>query len=109
MSSSSPQGVAGGGASATEEVVSVTADHVASDGEVVLADASGGGFTVTLPAPDDPEAFTVTVKKTDATGNTVTVAREDAQNIDGDASDRTITGEDTSRTFTGDGTNYFII
>lgn len=104
-----PQGQPGGGASTTESVRTVSGDTTAQDGEVILVDASGGAVTVTLPAPDDPEAFDITVKKIDTTTNTVTIARPGGQEIDGDASDRTITSEDTSRRFTADGSNYFIV
>lgn len=86
---------------------SVTSNHTASPQEIVLADASGGALTVTLPAPE--AAACVTVKKTDSSGNAVTVARPGSQTIDGDSSDRTITGEDVAREFTSDGSNYFII
>ena len=51
-----------------------TAAYTASPGQLVLADATSGGFTVTLPA--SPAAgSTIWVKKTDTTANTVLVQR----------------------------------
>ena len=85
----------------------MTANHTADPQQIVLADASGGALTVTLPAPE--AAAAVTVKKTDSTSNAVTVARPGSESIDGDAADRTITGEDVAREFTSDGSDYFII
>lgn len=88
-------------------VTTVTADHTASPQEIVLADASGGPITVTLPSPE--AAAVVTVKKVDTSSNGVTIARPGSQNIDGDAADRTITAEDVAREITSDGANYWII
>lgn len=41
---------------------------------VVLADATAGNLTYTLVAPSAAGRFSVTVKKTDASANTVTIA-----------------------------------
>jgi len=87
-------------------VRTVTADATAATQEIILADASGGDLTVTLPAPES--AAVVTVKKVSASGNTVTVATPGAETIDGD-SERTISGANVAREITSDGSNYFII
>lgn len=52
-------------------VVSKTADYIATDGDFVLVDASGGAVTITLPSP--AANARVAVKKTDNSGNNVTV------------------------------------
>lgn len=85
---------------------SVTADHTASAQEIVLADASGGNLTVTLPSPES--AASVIVKRTDSSANTVTVATPGSETIDGDSS-RTIDSQWVSREITSDGSNYFIV
>lgn len=87
-------------------VTSITADHTAETAEVVLADASGGAVTVTLPGP--AAADLVTVKKTDSSANGVTIATPNSETIDGDAS-RTLTSQYVAREITSDGTDYYII
>jgi hypothetical protein len=54
---------------------SKTANYAAAAGDTVLADASGGTFTVTLPAA--AVGARVAVKKTDASTNSVIVANPD--------------------------------
>jgi len=88
------------------DLVTVTANHTASDQQIVLADASGGALTVTLPAPGSADV--VTVKKIDASGNAVTLATPGSETIDGDSS-RTISGENVAREVVSDGANYYII
>lgn len=61
----------------------------ADDGKLVDCDASGGAFTVTLPAASGRSGFTVGVKKTDSSSNAVTVDGDGADTIDGSAT-RTI-------------------
>lgn len=41
--------------------------------DLILADATGGPFTVTLPPADRVKDLRVTIKKTDASANAVTV------------------------------------
>jgi len=90
----------------SHDVVPVSSDHAAGEGDVVLADASGGALTVTLPAPS--ETIMVNIKKTDGSANAVTIATPNSETIDGDAN-RTLTAENVSRTITSDGSNYYII
>ncbi len=56
-------------------VVTKTGDYtVTVNDHVVLADASGGNITITLPAlADIPDEKIYHVKKIDSSGNTVTV------------------------------------
>lgn len=88
------------------EVESITADHTAVHGTVILADASGGGLTVTLP--EGLSSRSVIVKKTDSSGNAVTVTTSGTEDIDG-GGDRTITGQYVSREFVSDGSDYYIV
>lgn len=73
----------------TAGVVTVTAAYTASSSDaVILADATAGAFTVTLPDATQP-GFTAgqryTVKKTDPGANPVTLAASAGQLIDGAA------------------------
>lgn len=83
-----------------------TGAYTANKNDIVLADASGGAFSVTLPAPDT--GIKVNVKKTDSSSNNVTISTPNAETIDG-MSSLSISSQYVSRTITSDGSNYFII
>lgn len=89
-----------------DSIVEKTGSYTANNLEVVLADVSGGGFSVTLPSPT--ESLHVVVKKTDSSGNSVTIASPGSENIDGQSS-ISISSQYASRTIVSNGTNYFII
>ncbi len=77
-----------------------TTTYTAAVGEFVPADASGGGFTITLPtAPAD--GAVVTVKKIDSSSNTVTVARggSDVFNTAGGATSMSLTKQDQAQRY----------
>jgi len=95
----------GGGDDPIRNVTSQSADYTASDGDVVLADASGGAITITLPSPS-ANAW-VEVKKTDSSTNAVTVDGG-GNNIDGAAS-FDITTQYESYTMVSDGSSWFIV
>lgn len=86
-------------------VTTQTADYTASDGDVVLADASGGAITITLPSPAS-NAW-VEVKKIDSSANAVTIDGG-GNNIDGNAS-FDITTQYEAYTFVSDGNEWFIV
>lgn len=88
------------------DLSTVTSNYTASPQEVVLADASDGELTVTLPTPES--AASVVVKKIDSSANAVTIATPGSETIDGDSS-RTVTAQYVSREITSDGTDYYII
>lgn len=96
----------GGGGGGYGSLTTVTSDYTASDGEIVLADASGGAVTVTLPSPS--EALLTTVKKIDSSTNTVTVATPSTETIDG-ASSESLSSQWEAIESTSDGVDYFII
>jgi hypothetical protein len=87
-------------------VVLKTAAYTAAAGEFVKADATGGAFTVTLPASPAVGA-SVTVKKADASANAVTVVGSGVTTIDGDTNAQ-IVSQHTSVTFIYDGTNWTV-
>lgn len=89
-----------------QNVTSVSSAYTASEQDVVLADASGSAFSVTLPSPSTD--VDVVVKKTDSSSNAVTVATPGSETIDGDSS-RTITGQYNALTIVSDETNYYIV
>jgi len=89
----------GGGTSRT--VTTVTTDHTAADGEIVLVDASGGAVTVTLPTASS--GLLVDIVAIDAT-NAITVASPNSETIGGASS--VALGTDDSVLITSDGTNY---
>jgi len=91
---------------ALHDVTAVSANATAETGEVVLADASGGAVTVTLPAPSN--GATVTVKRTNSAGNAVTVATPASETIDGQA-DVTLGNQFDAVTIVSDGSEYFEI
>ncbi len=85
---------------------SKTAAYTATASQLVLADATSGPFTITLPA--SPAANTVVaVKKTDTSGNIVTIVGSGAAKIDGDNT-ATIGTKGIAATFIYDGTNWRI-
>jgi len=93
----------GGGLTPT---ASKTANYTAASGQLVLCNANGGAFTVTLPA--SPSAgVTVGAKKTDVSGNAITVVGSGGTTIDGDAT-CVITSPEAAATFVFDGTNWQI-
>jgi hypothetical protein len=97
-----------GTADAHHPVASVTAQsaaYTASVGDFVLADASGGAFTVTLPAPSTDAI--VGCKKVDSSSNAVTVSQNGSETIDGATTQSLGTQYDVLEVIS-DGTDWFI-
>lgn len=85
-------------------VQSKTTDYTISDGDaIVFVDASAGAVAITLPAVSE---VMFTVKKTDNTGNLVTISGAD--NIDG-VGTAVIGTPLASLTIAGDGAEWWII
>ena len=85
-----------------------SADYIAttSDG-AILVNASGGAVIITLPtAVGSTRAYSV--KKTDASANTVTVATTGGQTIDGGAT-ATIAVQYVAVSVVSDGSNWFVV
>lgn len=74
----------------------------------VLVDASGGARTITLPAAVNNSARIYIIKKTDSSGNSVTVDANASETIDG-ATTYVLTVQYESITVQCDGSNWHII
>lgn len=85
-------------------VVEKTADYTASNYDMVLANASGGDFNVTLPAAATD--VHVDAKLVSATGN-VTLLTPGSETIDGH-DNMTISTQYASRTVVANSSEYFI-
>ena len=84
---------------------SITADYTATVGDMtILADATAGAITVTLPAASDTLGKRYFVKKTDASVNTVTV-QSSSGNIDG-AATKVLSAQYASAEMLSDGAAY---
>lgn len=77
-----------------------------ADDNLILADAAGGAFTVTLPLAGD--ASRITVKKVDASANNVTVDGSGSETIDG-AANKALTAQWQTLSLQSDGTAWFVI
>ena len=75
---------------------------------VVTCDASGGAFTVTLPASSGITGRVYHIKKTDSSGNAVTVDGNAAETIDG-AATAALSAQYESIQISCDGSNWHII
>lgn len=89
------------------DLTTVTSDYTASPQEIVLADASGGNVTVTLPAPE--AAALVSVKRIDdGSANTVILTTPGGQTIDGET-DPELSVQYEAHEITSDGTEYYTV
>jgi hypothetical protein len=90
-------------------VVAKTGAYTATSSDhTILCDASGGSFTVTLPAASGVTRIIYHIKKTDSSGNTVTVDGNASETIDGDTT-KIISTQYDSMMITCDGSNWHII
>lgn len=87
---------------------------VASDGPIteadrfLLADASAGPVTLTLPPVSDNAGAIYSVKKVDASANAVTIAGNNGELIDGSAI-QTLAAQYDALTVYCDGVDWFIV
>lgn len=90
-------------------VVSKTAAHTAGRGDdVILCDATSAAFTITLPLASQYRGLRFTVKKTDASGNAVTVDGNGSETIDG-AANLSLAAQNDAATVISDGTGWQVI
>lgn len=84
-----------------------TTTYTALAGDVLLCDATGAAFTVTLPAAATVSGQSISVKKTDASANAVTVDGDGAETIDG-ATTLPLATQYTAVTLWSDGTSWWV-
>jgi len=95
--------------SLTRNISSVSGNFtLASTSTVVLANATGGSLTVTLPTAVGIAGKVYTVKRTNSGANTVTVGTTSAQTIDG-ATTQVLVTQYTSIDVVSDGANWSIL
>ena len=88
--------------------VVVPGDLVLPSDYLLIANATAAPFTLVLPLAADSQGRVLTVKKTDFTGNAVTIAGAGAEVIDWVAT-QTLAVTNASLTMTSDGTQWWII
>jgi hypothetical protein len=76
--------------------------------KTILTDATAASITINLPAASSAVAQIITVKKIDASANTVTIDPNGAEVIDG-ATTKIISAQWSSLTFQCNGTAWFVI
>lgn len=84
-----------------------TTYSVLTSDSTILADASGGGFTITLPGASNA-GFKVIIKKVDTSANVVTISRAGSDTIEGSTT-RTLRYQYESLTLQADGGALFVI
>jgi hypothetical protein len=103
--SASTGGLAWAAAPVARTVQSKATTYTAVNGDIVLADATGGTFAVTLPAV--AAGLIVDIKKVDASANAVTITPASGT-IDG-AATVALTTRYASRSMVSDGTSWFLL
>lgn len=94
--------------SAAVRTVTGVATVVILSDYILLGDASSADVTITLPSAASLEGRTLIIKKIDSTLNTVTIAADAGETIDG-AATQVIYTQYTSRTIVSDGTEWWIV
>lgn len=88
---------------------SKTADYtVTSSDTVIMASAASGNVDITLPTASSVSGYRFYIKRTDSSGNTVTISRSGGDTIDG-ATSKTLHLQYMCLTVLSDGSNWFII
>lgn len=92
-----------------QAVTSKTANYTAtSTDDVILCSASGGAFSITLPAAASNTGKVLFIKKTDSSSNIVTVDGDASETIDGTTTKKLCT-QNESLKIVCDGSNWQIV
>ncbi len=97
-----------GGSFGTSVTAISSATTLNTTHHVVTCDASGGAFTVTLPAANGAAGRMYHVKKIDSSGNAVTVDANASETIDGDTT-KIVSTQYDSMMIVCDGSNWHIV
>lgn len=89
-------------------VTKTTTYTITNSDYTILCDASSAGFTVTLPTASGITGKIFKIKKTDATGNDVTVEGNASETIDGQLN-KILNAQYMSITVQSNGTSWYII
>lgn len=76
--------------------------------DTIIGDATGGAFTVTLPAASTVTGKIYNIKKIDVSANAITIDGDGAETID-DSATQALSSQYDSLTIQSDGTEYWII
>lgn len=85
-----------------------TSDTLTPADFLILADATAGALTVTLPVAANSRGALIVTKKTDASGNAVTVAGDGSETIDG-AANVSLASQYDAVTVACDGSGWWIV
>ncbi len=89
------------------KVVNINSNYTASHESILIADASSGNITITLPAASSVDGRTYTIKKSTA-ANQVIVDGNGAETIDG-AATKTLSAQYAKLTLVSNSGNWFVI
>jgi hypothetical protein len=89
-------------------VAKTTTYTAANVEEIILANATGGAFTITMPTAVEREGYIYSIKKTDSSANAVKVDGLGSEEIDGDA-DFDLLSQDEVITVVSDNANWWVI
>lgn len=91
------------------EVVTVTANYTMTDVDVmIVGDATSGNITITLLTAAGREGRDITVKKSDASVNLVTIDAEGAETLDGSLTVG-LSSKNAVRIYKSDGVNWQLV
>ena len=90
------------------DVVITTIEYTPIDHKVVLCDASGGAFDITLDLASAQEDSLIIIKKIDSSANAITVVADVANTIDGQLT-QTLTSQFDAITIISDGVSTWHI
>lgn len=90
------------------ENLTQTGGTLTANSDLVFVNATDGNTTINLPAAASHRGRVFTVKKTDATANTVTIDGKASETIDG-ATTLVLTAQYETKTIASNGTNWMII
>ena len=90
------------------ETITASSDTLDDTNHIVLCDCTSNAITINLPAASGNTGLTYIIKKTDSTGNAVTVDGSGSEAIDG-ATTKAITTQYDYIRIVCDGSNWFIV